>query len=215
MQNEIALIESKTFWSAVLAVVAIVAQQFHWSWIYGWSSDPNTPTTILNFIVFASAIAAGLFRTTATAKVTSFISTKPGATDAHTYGHAWLALIPLLMALGGCNTLSMIAGASVNPNYAYALVETFNGFETSADGYLRLAPCVSGGSAVCRNPAAVKAIVAAVRTGRTARNAVVAALHSTNGAAIPVASYDTLSAAVRTLQSAYANYQIALPSKGN
>ncbi len=137
-----------------------------------------------------------------------------GSVVTHT-SHAWLALLLLLGAglhLAGCASLTTLAGATVNPNYAYAAAQTFDAAETTADAYLRLPPCAAGGPPLCRKAAAVKAIVPAIRTGRTARKAVVAALQAANGGAIPVASYNTLQGAIETLNAAYANYSIAAPT---
>ena len=115
-------------------------------------------------------------------------------------------------ALSGCAALdggAILVSSTVNPNYAYAAVQTFDVAETTADGYLRLPACVAGAiSHVCRDRGAVAKIVPLVRTGRTARNAVKAALRASNGGPIPVVSYNTLQAVVGTLQSVYANYGV-------
>ena len=116
-------------------------------------------------------------------------------------------------ALAGCATVeSVITGSTVNPNYAYAAVQSFNAAETTADSYLKLPACVSGGSTACRNATAAAAIVPAIRTARTARNALVAALHASNGGAVPVASYNTLQSAIDVLNSIYTNYGVAAPA---
>ncbi|MDE2106269.1 MAG: hypothetical protein KGL39_54115 [Patescibacteria group bacterium] len=128
---------------------------------------------------------------------------------------AFLAPLALAGALAGCagSTASLVS-STVNPNYAYSAVQAFNVAETTADGYLRLPACVSGGSSICRDYGAASKIVPLVRTGRAARNQVVAALHASNGAAIPVASYNNLQAIVATLQSVYTNYNIAPKTGG-
>lgn len=113
------------------------------------------------------------------------------------------------LALAGCASVdATLVSSSVNPNYAATAVSTFNAIETAADGYLRLPACVTGGSAVCRNAEAVAQIVPLIRSGRKARNQVLAALNASNGAAITVTPYNALNAIVQTLQGLYATYGI-------
>ena len=114
------------------------------------------------------------------------------------------------LALAGCSTLStlgVIAGTSVSPQTALVLANSFDAIETVATGYLQLPPCGST-TGVCRQQAAVANIVPAIRSGRTARNQIEALLKANTGAAIPIASYNTLDAAITTLQSVYSQYNI-------
>lgn len=73
MQNTIALVQSKTFWGALLALVAVVAQAFGLANIQAFASDPGTVTAILNVAAFAGAAFAIFGRAVATAKVTSVL----------------------------------------------------------------------------------------------------------------------------------------------
>lgn len=123
-----------------------------------------------------------------------------------------LIVVGLAATLGGCTTLSQIEGTSISPQAASAAVSSFNTLETIATGYLQLPLCGSGAPVTCRTAAATKAIIPAFRTGRTARNQVLAALNSSTGAAIPVLSYNTLTATIATLQSAYAQYNMPTPA---
>ena len=75
-ETEKALLQSRTFWSALLALVAIVAQQFHWSAIYALASDPATINSILGFAGAAGAIGAIVFRVLATSRVTTVVTKK-------------------------------------------------------------------------------------------------------------------------------------------
>lgn len=114
-------------------------------------------------------------------------------------------------ALSGCAALdtgSVLVSSTVNPNYAYSAIKTFDIAKTAADGYLVLPPCVTGGSRICRDQGAVNQIVPLMRVGTTARNKVKAALRVSNGGPIPVVSYNTLLAINGTLQSVNANYGI-------
>jgi uncharacterized membrane protein len=76
MQAEIGLVQSKTFWSALLALIAIVAQAFGWQSIVVFASDPATANTILSAVAVAGTLFAMIFRGVANAKVTSILPPK-------------------------------------------------------------------------------------------------------------------------------------------
>ena len=126
-----------------------------------------------------------------------------------------VVLSPLLMAQSapsGCqtleNTYNIATSASVPAQYAVAAANSFDAIEAVATGYLQLPPC--GGSVVtCRNAAVVAKIIPAVRSGRVARNVIEGLLSASGGAAIPVASYNTLEASIATLQGIYAQYNVS------
>lgn len=118
-----------------------------------------------------------------------------------------LLLIPAI-ALGGCSTLGTLTGASVKPQAALVAANSFDALETVATGYLQLPPCTTTQIAACRNQTAAAKIAPAVRSGRTARNQIEGLLQANAGAAVPVASINTLQAAIATLQSIYAQYNI-------
>lgn len=120
---------------------------------------------------------------------------------------AALLLIPAI-ALGGCSTISTLTGASVKPQAALVAANSFDALETVATGYLQLPLCTTTPIAACRNQTAAAKIGPAVRSGRTARNQIEALLQANAGAAIPVASLNTLQAAIAALQSIYTQYNI-------
>ena len=216
MEQTIALVQSRTFWSSLLAFVAIVAAQFHWDNVLGFATDPSTVTNILTLIGLLGVVGGGVFRTLATKRIVSALPpAAPTPPSPKLQAQAWLALLPLLALLSGCaqwQAITGIASSTVNPNYAAAAIQAFDAAETVADGYLKLPACVAGGAKVCRSKAAVAAIVPAVRTGRAARDAVQSALAASNGGPIAVASYNNLESVVTTLQAVYTNYNIALPA---
>ena len=115
--------------------------------------------------------------------------------------------LALACALGGCATISRLEGTTVSPQVALTAANSFDALETLATGYLQLPPC-GGTLVVCRTPVARAKIIPAVNSGRTARDVIEKALRAGNGAPIPVASYNTLTAAIETLQSIYAQYNI-------
>lgn len=124
----------------------------------------------------------------------------------------FLLAIALSCALGGCSTLqnivNVVTGASVTPNQAYIAANAFDTVEATATTYLQLPACGSTSSALCRTPAAVNAIVPAIRIGRAARNNLEAAVTSSNGAPVSASLYSALSAQTSTLQAIIAQYNI-------
>lgn len=136
-------------------------------------------------------------------------------------------LLAAALALGLAGCLSTSGGSTtVSAQSAYVSINAFNALKTAATAYDSLPACgAAGASVACRNPAAVKQIDAAVRTGTTARNQVMAALETACGlpavtGATPLAAcgpisitpYQALEATIATLQSAYATYSITAPA---
>lgn len=133
--------------------------------------------------------------------------------------------LPLLMqiallsvALGGCaqwqaieqkvsTVVSAVSGATVNPQAVLVASNIFDGLEVTATNYLRLATC-NGTTPVCRDPAATKEIIPAVRSGRVARNNLQQFFRDHPGQLGPQGLYDALQTSIATLQAAYAKYQI-------
>ena len=113
-----------------------------------------------------------------------------------------------LLGLSGCAAFNAITGATVSPQAASVIVNSFDASETVATAYLQLPQCATGGPVTCRKPAAVATIVPAVRSGRVARDQIMSLLNANNGGAIPVASYNTLQAAITSLQAVYSTYSI-------
>ena len=73
MDKSIALVQSKTFWSALLALVAIIAQTLGLADIQAFASDSGTVSAILNIVSMLGVIAAISGRVVANAKVTSVL----------------------------------------------------------------------------------------------------------------------------------------------
>ena len=123
-----------------------------------------------------------------------------------------LIVVALAASLGGCAQLqtdySVLTGATISPTAVIVSANAFDGLEATATIYLKLPQCPTV-TKVCRAPEAVPGIVKAVRAGRTARNSLEALLAANGNSAIPVASYNTLTAAVSSLQSIFAQYQVA------
>ena len=121
-------------------------------------------------------------------------------------------------SLAGCqsveNAYSVATSAAVPANTAMIAANSFDAIESVATGYISLPVCASvGASVACRTVAATKAIVPAVRSGRAARNAIEALLCSgtpcSPNQTIPVASYNTLAAAITSLDAIYSQYQVS------
>jgi hypothetical protein len=123
-----------------------------------------------------------------------------------------LAIGGLALALSGCQSITqawdVATSTSVPAQYALAAANSFDAIEAVATGYLQLPPC-GGTVVVCRNSAAAAKIIPAVRSGRAARNSIEGLLNANSGAAIPVASYNTLEASISTLQSIYTQYNVS------
>lgn len=118
-------------------------------------------------------------------------------------------LLALPILLGGCATFSLITGSSVSPQAAIAAANAFDAIEPAATVYLRLPPCGPTVAPTCRNAAAVAKLVPAIRSGRVARNQLEALLTANGGAAIPIATYNTLEAAITTLQAVNTQFNIS------
>jgi hypothetical protein len=114
----------------------------------------------------------------------------------------------LAACANGQNVIGQISNTSVPPSVALVAANSFDALEAVATAYLQLPPC-GGAVVVCRQPAAVANIVPAVRSGRVARNQIESLLSANSGAPIPIASYNTLTAAISTLQAVDAQFNIA------
>ncbi len=112
-------------------------------------------------------------------------------------------LIPLvlILALGGCaslqNVWSVVTGVSVSPTQIVVAGNAFDAAETSATQYLLW--CKQNAANAACALSTRKSVVAAVRSGRAARNALEP--YVVSGTAGPSALYNTLVAAINTLQA--------------
>jgi hypothetical protein len=114
----------------------------------------------------------------------------------------------LASALGGCSTISALENASLTTTQVYVVANAFDAAELTATNYLSLPACTTGGTPVCRNPPAVAALVAAVRGGYKARQALVSACAASITAANCVSAYTTVTTAVSGLQTIFSQYAI-------
>ena len=122
---------------------------------------------------------------------------------------AILGALALATVLSGCNTLSVISGAAISPQSADVAIKSFDVLEASATAYLSLPTCgAPGATVVCKNLTAAAKIISAVKSGRVARDQILALLNANSGAAIPVATYNTLEAVITTLQGVNSAYNI-------
>lgn len=71
MDREIALVQSRTFWAALLAFIAVVAKGMGWSAALAWAVNPQTTDLVLQGVTLIGIFGAGLFRILATRQVTS------------------------------------------------------------------------------------------------------------------------------------------------
>ena len=73
MNNTISLVESRTFWASLLALVAVIAGAFNQAGLMTWASDPATLNAITSGVAMIGAVGAIYFRKAATAQVTSVL----------------------------------------------------------------------------------------------------------------------------------------------
>ena len=93
MLNEgISLVESKTFWGALFALLAIVANAFHWTCLVAFVSDPASVDQTLQGVTLVVSVLGALLamfgRIVATKQITSALPSSNGKT---------LAISPLLV----------------------------------------------------------------------------------------------------------------------
>jgi hypothetical protein len=110
----------------------------------------------------------------------------------------------------GCSNLSVlvgaVTGASVSPQAASAAVDSSEGLETIATGYMDF--CVqSPKTAACVRSTRLQ-VKNAVVAVRQERDTIVSLLQTANGGPIPVASMNTFKAEIATLQSIITQYNI-------
>lgn len=127
----------------------------------------------------------------------------------------------LALALAGCapgsfgakveGVVSAITGATVSPQAIIVLANSFDALEVTAKNYInpRLnRRCDGTNGPICRDPAATKEIIKAVRAGRVARNNAKQFLRDHPGELGSQGLYDALQDTVSTLQSIFTQYGI-------
>lgn len=119
----------------------------------------------------------------------------------------------LALSLVGCanlqNAYNTVTGASVSPTAVYVAANSFDAVEVTATNYLRLKKCSPSSGPVCRDPAATAKIIPAVRSGRVARNNLLAFMKANPGQLGPVGLYNALTSATQTLQQVEATYGVS------
>lgn len=118
-------------------------------------------------------------------------------------------VLGLALALSGCARFQaawdIATSASVSPTMVYVASNTFDALEATATNYLRLPKC---GTVPCKDPSAVAVIIPAIRSGRVARNNLRGFLKAHPGQLGPQGDYDALNAAIGTLQTIFAQYNV-------
>lgn len=121
---------------------------------------------------------------------------------------AILVAVASALALSGCSTLQnigtdigLVQNASVSSQLATAAETSFDTAEVIGTGYLSLPVCGPGVAATCQTKVIAQEIYNALKSGRTARDAVQALVVQANGGSIPIASYNTLQAAITSINA--------------
>lgn len=110
MQDCKSLVESRSFWSALLALVAVVASTFHLGDLAAWAADPRTIDSIVFGVAMLGALGAIVFRFRATARTTSVLP--PGSGPGAGTTLALACALPALGAMAGCSTSQLASYSS-------------------------------------------------------------------------------------------------------
>jgi len=122
-----------------------------------------------------------------------------------------LLSLTLIFVLGGCTLLQRLEQTTVNPKTVYLAINTFNGIEITATGYLRI--CYARMSTPGCEPTIIAKVIPAVRGGRVARDNLKTFMRSHPDALGAQGLYDVLVTTTNTLQQFSINYSIAGASK--
>ena len=101
------LVESRAFWSALLALMATLATAFHLTALAAWAADASTLDGVMNGLAMLGALGAIIFRYQATARTTSILP--PGVGPGAVAPLAVMCLAPATGMLAGCSA-SQLAG---------------------------------------------------------------------------------------------------------
>jgi len=110
MQETKSLIESRAFWSALLALAASVGASFHLGGLGAWAADPGSLDQVMNVAAALGAAGAILFRYFATARTSSILPPDAGAGPGKAL--AVLSALPALGAMGGCSQTQLTGYAN-------------------------------------------------------------------------------------------------------
>jgi len=124
----------------------------------------------------------------------------------------FLSICLLTVGLAACaqlnNAYNAATGSSLSPTTVIVAANAFDGVEATATNYLRLTKCNGNNRPICRDPAATRRIIPAVRSGRAARNSLEAFLRANPGALGPSGLYNALVTATSTLKQIFLQYNI-------
>lgn len=139
----------------------------------------------------------------------------------------WIAASSLALVLAGCSGdakrlwdgIGAVSSTTVPGYTVVAAAQAFDGAELGAAAYLGLPRCTAASGPACRAPSATPVIKGAFRSGRIARDELKAQLRIACAAdfaaarecsaGIPIASYNTLVAATRTIEDAIVAWRAA------
>lgn len=76
MDDVKALVESRAFWSALVALLAAIAQAFHLQDLLSIVSNPHLIDAILSVVTVGGSVGAIIFRTVARKKIVSVLPKK-------------------------------------------------------------------------------------------------------------------------------------------
>jgi hypothetical protein len=109
------LVESRAFWSALLALTASVATSFHLTALAAWAADGATLDGVMNGLAMMGALGAIIFRYQATARTTSILppGVGPSAGAGAVGPLALMCLAPATGLLAGCSASQMAGYAQV------------------------------------------------------------------------------------------------------
>ncbi len=126
-----------------------------------------------------------------------------------------LLVIPLAFALAGCATIQRLenivqsAGSvTVSPRLVAVAAQSFDALEATATNYLLLKRCSAASGPVCRDPAATRVLIPAIRNARQNRNALEQFLRTHPGQLGPSGLYDALQASITAVTGIMQTYHI-------
>jgi len=108
--------------------------------------------------------------------------------------------LPLLTAASCSGVATTITGATVTPQVAQVLVDSYNTAEGLGTGYITSCHSLKGTAQAC-NRATEQKVFSDLRIYGQDRDAVLKLLRTNNGGSIPVANYNTLMTVYQTLKA--------------
>lgn len=109
----------------------------------------------------------------------------------------------LAIALSGCanlqNAISKLESVQVTPQQVSIAGNTFDALERIGEKYIRLPRCTGSNGPACRDPAATKKVISAIRSGRVARANLEQFFSDHPDQLGPAGLYDALQKAIATI----------------